>query len=127
MDGVGVTGRALRGHTCRIKHDTTSPISLLDSDLNDFLFATVGDETNGMPLNVSALTRLGVDPWDEAARLSVLPKYAVIAALAPRISRLPTCRLPRSDNWDITERLVALLPVHREVARQDLAREGREG
>ena len=44
--------------------------SLLHSDLNDFLFAAVGDEPNGMPLSViSALTRLGVDPWDEAARL----------------------------------------------------------
>jgi transcriptional regulator of acetoin/glycerol metabolism len=34
--------------------------SLLHSDLNDFLFASVGDEQNGMALNViSALTRLG--------------------------------------------------------------------
>ena len=42
--------------------------SLLHSDLNDFLFASVGDEQNGMPLSViSALTRLGVDPWEEAA------------------------------------------------------------
>jgi hypothetical protein len=41
--------------------------SLLHSDLNDFLFATVGDEPNGMPLSViSALTRLAVDPWEEA-------------------------------------------------------------
>jgi hypothetical protein len=37
--------------------------SLLHSDLNDFLFATVGDESDGMPLSViSALTRLGADP-----------------------------------------------------------------
>ncbi len=37
--------------------------ALLHSDLNDFLFAAVGDEPNGMPLSViSALTRLGVDP-----------------------------------------------------------------
>ena len=38
--------------------------SLLHSDLNDFLFAPVGDQQNGMPLNViSALIRLDVDPW----------------------------------------------------------------
>jgi hypothetical protein len=44
--------------------------SLLHSDLNDFLFASVGNEQNGMSLNVvSALTRLGMDPWVEAARL----------------------------------------------------------
>lgn len=43
--------------------------SLLHSELNDFLFASLGDEQNGMPLNVvSALTRLGVDPWTEEVR-----------------------------------------------------------
>ena len=49
--------------------------ALLHSDLNDFLFASVGNEQNGMPLNVvSALTRLGMDPWEDAARLADLPK-----------------------------------------------------
>ena len=53
----------------------TARFSLPHSDLNDFLFATVGEEQNGMPLNVvSGLTRLGLDPWGEAARLAVLPK-----------------------------------------------------
>jgi hypothetical protein len=71
--------------------------SLLHSDLNDFLFAAVGDEANGMPLNVvSALTRLGVDPWDEAARLSALPKAVAVETLASMIARLPICRPPRS-------------------------------
>ena len=61
--------------------------SLLHSDLNDFLFASVGDQQNGMPLNVvSALTRLGVDPWEEAARLSALPK-----ALAAEAARAGDC------------------------------------
>jgi hypothetical protein len=57
--------------------------SLLHSDLNDFLFASVGDEQNGMPLSVlSALTRLGVDPWEEAARLAALPKALAVEAMA---------------------------------------------
>jgi hypothetical protein len=57
--------------------------SLLHSDLNDFLFASVGDQQNGMPLSViSALTRLGVDPWEEAARLAALPKVLAAEALA---------------------------------------------
>jgi hypothetical protein len=48
--------------------------SLLHSDPNDFLFALVGDQQNGMPLNViPALTRLDIDPWAEAARLAALP------------------------------------------------------
>lgn len=63
--------------------------SLLHSDLNDFLYASVGDEQNGMPLSViSALTRLGVDPWDEAARLAAVPKALAAGALAPMIARL---------------------------------------
>jgi hypothetical protein len=72
--------------------------SLLHSDLNDFLFAAVGDEPNGMPLSViSALTRLGVDPWDEAARLAALPKVLAAEALAPMIARLSVGRSPRLD------------------------------
>jgi len=98
--------------------------SLLHSDLNDFLFAAVGDEANGMPLNVvSALTRLGVDPWDEAARLSTLPKAVAIATLAPMIARLPICRPPRSDDWEISHRLVELLPARGQAARPNLERE----
>ncbi len=98
--------------------------SLLHSDLNDFLFAAVGDEANGMPLNVvSALTRLGMDPWDEAARLSTLPKAVAVATLAPMIARLPICRPPRSDDWEISHRLVELLPARGQAAQPNLERE----
>jgi hypothetical protein len=86
--------------------------SLVHSDLNDFLFASVGDEQNGMPLSViSALTRLGVDPWEEATRLAALPKARAAEALAPMIARLPISRPQPSDNLVITQRLVELLPA----------------
>ncbi len=86
--------------------------SLLHSDLNDFLFASVGDEQNGMPLNViSALTRLGIDPWDEAARLAALPKALAAEALATMIARLPIARPPPSDDMVVSHRLVELLPM----------------
>jgi hypothetical protein len=85
--------------------------SLLHSDLNDFLFASVGDEQNGMPLSViSALTRLGIDPWEEAARLAALPRARAAEALMPMIARLPLARPLRSDNLAISHRLVELLP-----------------
>ena len=85
--------------------------SLLHSDLNDFLFASVGDQRNGMPLNVvSALTRLDVDPWEEAARLARLPKSLAADALEPMIARLPILRRLQSDNLVISQRLVELLP-----------------
>jgi hypothetical protein len=91
--------------------------SLLHSDLNDFLFATVGGEPNGMPLSViSALTRLGVDPWEEAARLAALPKVLAAEALAPMIARLSIGRPQRSNNVAIAQRLVGLLPMRANAA-----------
>ena len=91
--------------------------SLLNSDLNNFLFASVGDEQNGMSLNVlSALTRLGVDPWEEAARLADLPKALAAEALASMMARLPIDRPQSSDNLAISERLVGLLPARRPAA-----------
>jgi hypothetical protein len=91
--------------------------SLLHSDLNDFLFASVGDQRNGMPLNVvSALTRLDVDPWEEAARLAALPKSLAAEALAPMIAQLPIFRRQQSDNLVISQRLVELLPAGQQAA-----------
>ncbi len=96
--------------------------SLLHSDLNDFLFASVGEEQNGVTLSVvSALTRLGLDPWEEAARLTPLPKARAAEALAPLIARLPICRTRSSDDLAISERLVKLLPD-----RKPKPMEGRE-
>ena len=54
----------------------------LRTDLDRFLFAAVGDEIDGMPLSViSALTRLGLDPWQEAERLSSLSNREAIEQL----------------------------------------------
>src|SRR3984893_16803865 len=85
--------------------------SLLHSNLNDFLFAPVGEEQNGVTLSVvSALTRLGLDPWEEAARLTPLPKARAAEALAALIARLPISRTLSSDDLAISQRLVKLLP-----------------
>jgi hypothetical protein len=46
----------------------------LGSQFDDFLFAPIGEEENGMLLSVvSALARLDLDPWQEAASLTGLP------------------------------------------------------
>jgi len=91
--------------------------SLLHSELNDFLFASVGDQQNGMPLNVmSGLTRLGLDPWEEAARLAVLPKALAADTLAPTIARLTVGWSERPDNLAISQRLVAFLPRREQTA-----------
>ena len=91
--------------------------SLLHSDLNDFLFAPVGEEQNGVTLSVvSALTRLGLDPWEEAARLASLPKARAAEALAPLIARLPICRTHSSDDLAISQQLVELLPAQKSAS-----------
>jgi hypothetical protein len=104
--------------------------SLLHSDLNDFLFAAVGEQQNGMPLNVvSGLTRLGLDPWEEAARLAALPKAVAAETLSPIIARLLFDRPQPSDNLAISRQLVELLPEHQREAspgRQQAKAEGKK-
>lgn len=64
-----------------------------------------------MPLSViSAFTRLDIDPWEEAARLSALPRAIAAEALAPIIARVPGGRWQLLDTQKIADRLIALLP-----------------
>jgi hypothetical protein len=84
--------------------------SLLHSELNGFLFATMGAEENGAPLSVlSALTRLGIDPWIEGARLARLPEEAAARALASLIALFPKNR-SESDIRELADHLAGLLP-----------------
>ena len=49
-------------------------MSLPGAEFNDFLFAPIGEDGNGMLVSVlSGLARLDVDPWQEAAKLAQLP------------------------------------------------------
>jgi hypothetical protein len=85
--------------------------SLLNSEFNDFLFAPIGEERNEMLLSViSALARLGIDPWQEAARLTQLPKELATQSLASMVEGLPSGRWAPSDSRAIAARLVQLLP-----------------
>ena len=99
--------------------------SLLHSDLNNFLFASVGEEQNGVTLSVvSGLTRLGLDPWEEAARLTPLPKARAAEALATSIARLPIRRTQSLDDLAISRRLVELLPDQKSAPLQGRERVG---
>lgn len=89
----------------------SSRFSLIHSEFNEFLFAAVGEEKNGSELTVlSALARLGVDPWGEAARLADLPKEAAARALGAIIAALPEGDWKVSDARTIAARLVDRLP-----------------
>jgi hypothetical protein len=81
-----------------------------DTTFDPFLFAEVGEERNGMLLSVlSALARLDLDPWREAASLSKLPPAAATERLSSLLSSLPSSQLTVPAPAAIT-RLVGLLP-----------------
>src|SRR3954465_7074242 len=81
------------------------------SPYNAFLFAPVGEEQIGMPLTVlSALARLGFDPWQEAARLAALPRETAAGVFAVTIAMLPEGDWKASDSGAIAARLVNWLP-----------------
>ncbi len=80
-------------------------------EFDSFLFAPVGEEVNGVPLSVlSALSRLGLDPRDEAARLSRLTKEAAAEQLARMIARLSDQRWTLSEARRIAGGLIERLP-----------------
>jgi hypothetical protein len=89
----------------------SAPVSRLRSEYDAFLFASIGDERNGSPLSVlSAMARLDLDPWLEAARLSGMPREAAIERIALLTVQLPESPLGRPDAATIASRLIALLP-----------------
>lgn len=83
----------------------------LRPELDEFLFSMVGEERDGKPLSViSALTGLGLDPWDEAARLSSLERRDAVEQLIPTIARLPGDRWTPPQIRQIAVGLIELLP-----------------
>jgi hypothetical protein len=86
-------------------------VSFFRPEFDNFLFAPIGVERNEMALSVlSGLARLGVDPWEEAAELSELPKDTAAQRLASLIARLPVGRWAQVDSREIADRLIELLP-----------------
>ena len=89
---------------------SSASVSVLGSEFDDFLYAPIGEDRNEMPLSVlSALARLDIDPWREAAELARLPRDTATQRLASLIAALP--------DWPslirpgaIAARLIALLP-----------------
>jgi hypothetical protein len=85
----------------------------LGTEFNRFLFASIGEESNGMSLSVvSALSRNGFDPWQEAAALARLPVEAATQSVAAWVERLSDIPSAQAERFTIAARLVALLPGH---------------
>ena len=91
---------------------SSDAFALRQSGLNEFLFAPVGTEANGMTLSlVSVFARLGNDPWLEAGKLARLPKSEAIESLARLIAGMPTSIWPLPAATVHAARLITLLPT----------------
>lgn len=90
---------------------------MLRKDFDEFLFAPVGKDANGMPVTLlTVLARLGVDPWEEAADLAHLSREPAMQRLASRLEAMPNATGSAADTVNIAARLIALL--HRAPARK---------
>jgi hypothetical protein len=91
---------------------SSDAFALRGSGLNEFLFASVGTEPNGVTLNLlSVFARRGDDPWKEAGKLVSLPKGDAIESVALTIARMPKSVWTLLDATTIAARLVTLLPT----------------
>ena len=80
-------------------------------DFDAFLYATVGENAEGLPLSVvSVLARADLDPWKAAARYVALPEETAVHDLAALIGALSLHRPALPDNVALARSLIALLP-----------------
>lgn len=76
-----------------------------------FLYARLGEDSAGNSVSVlSALARLGLDPWEEAAVLSDLPRDGAAERLSGLLTRVRDVPTLGSGQAAILSRLIGLLP-----------------
>lgn len=86
-------------------------ISQIRSEFDEFLYASIDEGPHGTLLSVlSALARLDVDPWQEAASLARMSREGATQRLASLILALPGGPLAHLDAGTIAARLITLLP-----------------
>jgi hypothetical protein len=91
--------------------DHRSRFSTLSASYDDFLFAPVCEDPNGMRLSVlSALARMDVDPWEEATRLAAMPKVIAETTLLSILDLVSGRSWKSPEAAAVAARLVRLLP-----------------
>ncbi|PWK61339.1 hypothetical protein [Roseicyclus mahoneyensis] len=76
-----------------------------------FLYAELGEDSAGNSVTVlSALARLGLDPWDEAEALSDLSRDGAMAQLGGHLARLHDMPGLGAIGDGVLPRLIGLLP-----------------
>jgi hypothetical protein len=89
----------------------SASISRLPSEFDDFLFAPICEDKRDMPISVlSALARLDVDPWQEAALLAQSPGAKSTERLAAYLAALPGGLSVHMEPKTVAARLITLLP-----------------
>jgi hypothetical protein len=97
--------------------DHRARFSTLNARYEEFLFAQVCEETNGMRLSVlSALARMNVDPWEEATRLAAMPKAIAEKTLLSILDLVSGKSWKSPEAAAVVARLVRLLPQADEAA-----------
>jgi len=91
---------------------TSSPsVSYLTPQFDDFLFARINEDSEATPLSVlSVLARLGVDPWEEAAKLARLERVSAAKRLVEFIAATPGAPIAYLSPKTVSDRLIDLLP-----------------
>lgn len=90
---------------------TSSPTSLPTS-FNAFLYATVCEGRDEHPVSViSALARLDLDPWTEAAELASMTAVGAAERLSSLLAGVPGGPDTLADRKTVADRLVGLLPT----------------
>jgi hypothetical protein len=93
--------------------------SQLGSEYDDFLFTSLGEDRNGLPLSVISLfARMNLDPWQEAGNLASLCAAAAARRLALSLDTLTDPALRPTNPEEMVLRLLALLPPHAPTAVQ---------
>ncbi len=104
---------------------TSSPSApYLTPQFDDFLFARIDEGSEAMPLSVlSILARLGVDPWEEAAKLARLERVSAAKRLVEFIAATPGAPAAYLSAKTVSERLIDLLPSSAGVTIQPRPRQ----
>ncbi|MFW8636106.1 hypothetical protein [Cribrihabitans pelagius] len=83
-------------------------------EFDRFLQAVVGEDRNGNAVTVlSALARLDLEPWEEAAALAALEKEAAGSRLEMLLSQFRDVPALKRDFGSVARKLTRLLPTRR--------------
>jgi len=89
----------------------------LGPEFQPFLQSKLWADKDEMPLTVlSALARLDIDAWQEAAELAALPKVGAEKRLADRLRKLPGAPSAEREVDTLCGRSVSLLPQGQKLA-----------